>query len=205
MNNQLYAITAPGNNRCLTEQVVSAIKGGCRLFQYRDKSNDISKRLQEASQLSELCLEHNCNLIINDDVALAQTVSAAGVHLGQGDTPLEKARNILGEQAIIGITCHNSILLAQKAQQQGANYVAFGRFFSSSTKPDASQAPLPLLQEARSLISIPIVAIGGITLQNAPSVLQAGADILAVSHSLFQSDNIQSQAEQFCELFQSEK
>ena len=144
MNNKLYAITdsqlLPSDT--LFTGVVAALKGGCKLVQYRDKSTDIARRQFEAKTLLGLCNQYQAQLIINDDVALAKDVGAHGIHLGQDDISPVAARIILGNQAIIGVTCHDSLELARKAIKDSANYIAFGRFFSSNTKPDARPAPI---------------------------------------------------------------
>ena len=199
----LYAITdsqlMPGE--LLLQGVTAALEGGCRVVQYRDKSTDKMRRQQEAEMLLEICREHEARLIINDDVELTKTIGADGVHLGQSDGSVLRARDYLGEGVIIGVTCHASIELAQQARSDSANYVAFGRFFPSNTKPDAPPAELALLREARiALGEIPIVAIGGINLENASSVLEAGADLVAVSHSLFASPDISAHARKFNQL-----
>jgi thiamine-phosphate pyrophosphorylase len=196
----LYAITdselMPGEQ--LYAGVEAALTGGCRLVQYRDKSNDQAHRLMQAQQLLRLCNRHHAHLLINDDMQLAHAVGAHGVHLGQGDGSPSAARALLGEDAIIGVTCHASLTLAEEAIAQGASYVAFGRFFQSQTKPDAPPAPLSLLQQARQRLGdVPIVAVGGITLSNAASVLNAGATMVAVSFSLFGATDIRRQAEAF--------
>jgi thiamine-phosphate pyrophosphorylase len=203
MNNNLYAITdsqlLPGDT--LFAGVSAALKGGCKLVQYRDKSADYARRLFEAKQLLALCNQHQAQLLINDDVSLAQEIGAQGVHLGQGDTNPVAARIILGSRAIIGVTCHDSIALAQQAIKDSANYIAFGRFFSSNTKPDARPAPTSLISDARKEFSnTPIVVIGGITLDNGKQLLDAGADMLAVCHSLFSAEDITAQAKKFIEL-----
>lgn len=203
MINTLYAITdsqlLAGDK--LFSAVKAALNGGCKLVQYRDKSNNHERRLVEAKTLLSLCNQHNAKLLINDDVSLAQEIGAHGVHLGQGDTNPVAARIILGSSAIIGITCHNSLTLAQQALKDSANYIAFGRFFPSSTKPDAHPAPLGLISEARTQFgNTPIVAIGGITLANGKQLLNAGADMLAVCHSLFSAEDITAQARKFIEL-----
>ena len=198
----LYAIT---DDTLLADRLVAAVTdalaGGCRLVQYRSKHTDAHHRLAEAQQLVQLCHTHNAHLIINDDVVLAKAVAADGVHLGQDDMLLTEARRILGTQAIIGITCHNSLALARAAQQDGANYVAFGRFFSSITKQSAPPADLSILRTAKQQLSIPVVAIGGITLDNAVSVLQEGADMLAVVGDLFSAKNITARAQAYAALF----
>lgn len=203
MISKLYAITdsqlLPGDT--LFSAVADALKGGCKLVQYRDKSTDQARRLFEAKSLVALCNQYQAQLLINDDVELAKNSNAHGVHLGQDDTNPVAARIILGNRAIIGVTCHDSLALAQQAIKDTANYIAFGRFFPSSTKPDASHAPISLISEARSkFANIPIVVIGGITLDNGRQLLDAGADMLAVCHSLFSADDITAQAKKFIEL-----
>lgn len=201
----LYAITDSQlmPNEKLFSGVEAALKGGCKLVQYRDKSDDHVRRLFEAKKLLALCNQYHAQLLINDDVSLAQEVGAHGVHLGQGDTNPVAARIILGSSAIIGVTCHDSLALAQQAIKDSANYIAFGRFFSSNTKPNARPAPLSLLTEARATFpNTMIVAIGGITTENAKNVLAAGADLIAVCHSLFAADDITAQAKNFIELKQ---
>lgn len=203
MNNQLYAITdaklLPGDK--LFDAVAAVLKNGCKLVQYRDKTSDKTRRSFEAKNLLALCNQYRAQLLINDDVALAQEIGAHGVHLGQSDTNPVAARIILGNRAIIGVTCHDSLELAQQAIKDSANYIAFGRFFPSNTKPDARPAPISLISEARKkFINIPIVVIGGITLNNGKQLLDAGADMLAVCHSLFSADDIADQAKKFIEL-----
>jgi thiamine-phosphate pyrophosphorylase len=200
LNNSLYAITdsqlMPAEKLFLG--VDAALKGGCRRVQYRDKSNNQVKRLSDALQLLALCNQYHAELIINDDVELCLAINAHGVHLGQGDGDVKAARQFLGETKIIGVTCHDSIDLAEKAVADGASYIAFGRFFSSNTKPDACPAPLDLLTQAKQRFpQIPVAAIGGITLENAPQILNAGADWIAVCHSLFSAENIEAQANLF--------
>ncbi len=200
----LYAITdnglLPGPR--LPEAVAAALRGGCRWLQYRDKSGDADKRRREAAALLNLCRRQGARLIINDDVELAAAIGADGVHLGQEDGDPAAARTRLGADAIIGVTCHDSLALARQAAADGASYLAFGRFFPSSTKPQARPAPLSLLREAKSeLGNLPLVAIGGITLDNAPQLIAAGADILAVCHDLFAAADIAARSRAFGELF----
>ena len=199
----LYAITdsilMPGEK--LFSGVGAALQGGCTFIQYRDKSQNTERRLSDAKKLLALCNQHNATLIINDDIQLAQQINAHGVHLGQGDGDVKAARILLGDGAIIGVTCHDSLELAEHAIADGASYIAFGRFFSSNTKPDARPASLDLLTQARAKFpNKMIAAIGGITPQNAQNVLSAGADLIAVCHSLFAADDIQAQAKLFTDL-----
>ena len=185
----------------LLEHVQQAIQGGAGIVQYRNKTKQTAIKEMTARSLLELCREHRVPLLINDDVELAANIGADGVHLGQTDTRLSDARQRLGAGAIIGITCHASLELATQAQQQGASYVAFGRFFSSQTKPDASPANIDLLRYAKKQLSIPICAIGGITTDNATTLIDAGADLLAVIHGVFGQDDIQKAAQSYAKLW----
>ncbi len=196
----LYAITdsqlLPGDK--LFSAVEAALQAGCKWIQYRDKSGDQKKRIQEAQQLAALCNRYQAALIINDDVQLAIAVNANGVHLGQEDGSPQAARELLGNDAIIGVTCHDSLVLAQQAVNDGASYIAFGRFFPSHTKPNAKSAKFTLISEVKTKFpNIPIVVIGGITLDNAHILLDAGADKLAVCHELFSATDVKHVAEKF--------
>ncbi|GAC1036426.1 thiamine phosphate synthase [Pseudomonas sp. No.117] len=201
----LYAITdsallADGR---LLPYVEAALQGGARLVQYRDKSSDANRRHDEAAALANLCRQHGAQLIINDDLALARALGV-GLHLGQEDGSLASARAELGADAVLGGTCHASLELAEAAAQAGASYLAFGRFFASSTKPDAPPAPLELLDQARSRFNQPLCAIGGVTLDNAPRLLEHGADLLAVVHTLFSAASageVERRARAFARLF----
>jgi len=199
----LYAITdsslTPGSD--LANQVARAIAGGASIIQYRDKQSAANKRYQQAGALSVLCRQHDIPLIINDDVELAAAVGAAGVHLGKTDATLSQARNRLGAKAIIGVSCYNELDRATAAAKSGANYVAFGRFFPSRSKPVAVMAEPALLQQARKLIELPIVAIGGITPDNGGPLIAAGADLLAVIHGVFGQADIQTAAAGYNLLF----
>ncbi len=196
----LYAITNNGQEH-LAHQVELALQGGVRIIQYRDKSTDREKRLAEAKGLLALCHRYPSYLIINDDVDLAAAIGADGVHLGRDDSDIASARKRLGDEAIIGVSCYNRLELALTAQEAGADYAAFGRFFPSNTKPHAVQAEIGLLRRAKQDLRIPIVAIGGITPENGASLIDAGADMLAVVHGLFGRQDILAAAEQFQQLF----
>ncbi|MCO6060041.1 thiamine phosphate synthase [Pseudomonas sp. MOB-449] len=201
----LYAITdsqllAGGK---LLPYVEAALKGGARLLQYRDKSSDEARRLREAEALGELCTRYGAQLIINDDAELAARLGV-GLHLGQGDGSLAAARALLGRQAIIGGTCHASLDLAATALKEGASYIAFGRFYNSQTKPGAPAATPDLLDQARQRFQLPIVAIGGVTLDNAPELIARGASMVAVIHALFGADSaaeVERRARAFSALF----
>jgi len=164
----LYVITPQyADVDVLLDQVRQALEGGARLVQYRDKSQDVALRFEQASELLELCRDFAVPLIINDDLRLADMIGADGVHLGRDDGSLREARLILGRDKLIGVSCYNDLALARIAQDGGADYVAFGSFFASVTKPQAVPAPLELLHQARRELRLPVVAIGGITLANA--------------------------------------
>lgn len=199
----LYAIT--DNYLIASQQLVTAveaaIQGGARIIQYRDKSTDNNQRFQQAQALHHLCQRYQVPLIINDNIALAQQVGAEGIHLGQADTKLTAARALLGNDMIIGISCHNQLALAQAAVAGGATYVAFGRFFPSLTKPNAVAAHLDLLHQAHQCLPCPIVAIGGITPINGKQLIAAGADCLAVIQGVFGQPNISAAAQRYAQLF----
>jgi len=202
----LYAITDPelmGDN--LIHKAQCAIEGGINILQYRNKTAPLEQQESEANALSALCKKNNVLFIINDNVELAIKVNADGVHLGQKDADIKQARQQLGKNKIIGITCHNKIELAQQAQKHGADYVAFGRFFTSLSKPSAPAADISIIKEAKKSINIPIVAIGGITHQFAPSLLNEGADILAVIQGLFGQEDILDSTQKFVKIIDSPK
>src|SRR5690606_1029719 len=139
-------------------------------------------------------------LIVNDDVVLAKSTGADGVHLGQHDGDVKSARGFLGPDAIIGVTCHGELALAEKAKTQGASYVAFGRFFPSLSKPAAPAAAIAVLTAAREL-GLPVAAIGGITPDNGRQLRDAGADLLAVIHAVFGQPDITAACRRFQPLF----
>ncbi len=201
----LYAITfeTEDTDRLLA-QVELALAGGVAAVQYRDKSADVARRHEQASELVALCRRFGVPLIVNDDLRLADLTDADGVHLGREDGTLREARIILGKHKIIGATCYQSLDLARAAQSQGADYVAFGSFFPSPTKPAAPRADLALLQQAADAIQVPIVAIGGITLANAPQLLDAGADSLAVLSAVFDAPDVRAAARDLNQLFETE-
>ncbi len=201
----LYAITDSGlcPDASLSQQVELALAGGCRVVQFRDKRADRDLRLELAGRLLTLCRQHQALLLINDDVLLARDLGAHGVHLGKDDSDPGFARAQLGDEAIIGVSCYNRLELALEAVQQGVDYVAFGRFFPSRTKPGAVQAEAGLLRRARTLIDLPLVAIGGITPENGAPLIAAGADMLAVIHGVFGQPDIAAASRRFSDLFNS--
>ena len=202
----LYAITPCSSIQSLSTSELLArtrqvLEGGARIIQYREKQHPEELQQEQASEIKLLCEEYGVTLLINDDVSLAETVDADGVHLGQEDASLHEARRRLGKEAIIGISCYNQLDLARQAEEEGADYVAFGRFFSSSTKPDAVQADMELLKQALSELSIPVTCIGGITPDNAKLLVSAGADMLAVIEGVYGAENITEASRQITGLF----
>ncbi len=200
----VYAITDEAllTAALLCERVQAALEAGLSLLQYRNKQSPWAERVAQCQDLKTLCEKFQTPFVINDDVDLCLQVGADGVHLGQGDARLRSARQRLGDSAIIGITCHNNLSLAQDAESQGASYVAFGRFFPSSTKPVAPPATLQDLRQARAQLRLPIVAIGGINAENGVTLIDAGADMLAVIHYLFATPDVYTRTRQLNSLFQ---
>lgn len=197
----LYVITPDEQDTMeLLRKVSLALLGGARLLQYRNKAANDAMRLEQARVLRELTREFDVPLIINDDVMLAHGVAADGVHLGSADGSPIDARAVLGSGKLIGMSCYNRMESAHEAVSQGADYVAFGSFFSSTVKPDAVAATPDLLRQARREIAVPLVAIGGITLHNGSQLLKAGADALAVISAVFSVKDIQGAARQFASL-----
>lgn len=203
MPNGLYAVadTSVLGEDAMVPAVGLAIAGGATAVQLRAK--DIDPGLLEwlAVDLLHLCRGLEVPLIINDDVDLAQRIGAAGVHLGKDDMAVTEARARLGSEAIIGASCYGSLDNALRARDTGATYVAFGRFFPSSTKPFAVQADPALLTEAKRRLDLPIAAIGGITPANAPRLIEAGADLLAVVQGVFGQRDVRAAARQLAQRF----
>ncbi len=197
----LYAVTPDiANTALLCQMVEAALQGGASVVQYRNKVADKNLQFIQAKALLKICQQYQIPLIINDNLMLAKMIGADGVHLGASDGEVSVARETLGADKIIGVSCYNQILLAVSAAEQGASYVAFGACFASNTKPNAPTTSLALFDEAKQL-NIPIVAIGGIDLQNAHLLKAAGANAIAVVNALFASKNITQTATEFKHLF----
>ena len=201
----LYAVTPEQHDTdTLLRQVCEVLRGGGRLIQYRDKNSDPAKKLARARALKDLCVEFQARLLINDDVALAERIGADGVHLGKDDGDPRAARARLGQTAIIGVSCYGDLARAQAAERAGASYVAFGAVFSSPTKSSATPVGLEVLTRARSVLALPICAIGGVDLANASAVIAAGADLLAVISELFSAPDIAARSAAFQSLFKDQ-
>ena len=198
----LYAITPDEpDTDVLAAKVQQALDGGARLIQYRNKLADTPMRYAQSLGLLALCRPHNVPLIINDHLDIALTIEADGVHLGAEDGDLAAARRALGPNKLLGASCYNRFDLAVKARDAGADYVAFGAAFASSTKPQAVSATLELYARAKAELGIPVVAIGGITTTNAGALIDAGVDAIAVITDLFNARDITATARQFSQLF----
>lgn len=198
----IYAITDCVNttDQELLEKSNNILKTGVALFQYRNKEPDQQKKKKLALELQSLCHQHNTPFIVNDDITLAKDISADGVHLGKDDADIHMAREILGS-VMIGISCYNDINRAIAAQNSGADYIAFGSFFPSLTKPDAKKADINLVKKAKLSLSIPIVAIGGITPENGKQLVDVNIDYLAIISGLYSVSDTITATQSYNDLF----
>ena len=198
----LYAVTPDEpDTGLLARKVRKALAGGARILQYRNKSANAAVRREQGTALLALCREARIPFVINDDLDLAGTIGADGLHLGREDAPIAAARAQLGKDRLLGVSCYDRLELALAAREAGADYVAFGSAFPSATKPGATRAPLSLYREAKARLGSPVVAIGGITTENAQSLIDAGADAVAVISALFDAPDIEAAARAFSRLF----
>jgi thiamine-phosphate pyrophosphorylase len=200
----LYAVTPDtASTARLVAQVEAAIAGGARMIQYRNKAAGSALRLTQARALLAVCRRQGVPLIVNDHLDVALEIDADGVHLGSDDCPVRAARSRLGASRMLGVSCYAFLQNAVTAELAGADYVAFGSFFASAVKPGAARAPLSLLHEAKRVLTVPVVAIGGITQHNAAQLLEAGADAVAVISAVFDAENVKLAARQFDDLFRA--
>jgi len=201
----LYAITPDLDDTAeLHRRVEACLQGGASVVQYRNKVAGPELRREQAADLLALCRAHRASLIINDHIELCLDIDADGLHVGSDDYPaggLTQLKAALGEHKLLGVSCYNRLELAQQADRQGADYIAFGSCFDSGTKPAAVRASLELFSKARHVMHIPVVAIGGITTSNAVQAVEAGADAIAVINALFAAEDITATARQFSNLF----
>jgi thiamine-phosphate pyrophosphorylase len=201
----LYAITPEGLSAAtLLARVEAALSGGAAVIQYRDKRPDETRRAEAARALLGLCRRFGACLLINDDLPLALAVDADGVHLGAADGDLRAARQALAPGRLLGASCYADFERARAAVAAGADYVAFGAVYASSTKPSAQRAPLSLFARCRSELRLPACAIGGITVDNAAPLLAAGADMLAVISDLFEAPDVAARAAAYHQLFEEQ-
>ena len=197
----VYAITPELEDTArLLARVSAALAGGIRLIQYRNKTGSARLRRSQCEAMLESVRAVDGTFIINDDAQLAADVGAHGVHLGRDDATIAQARRLLGPDRIIGVSCYNSLDRAREQERAGADYVAFGSFYPSVTKPDAVAASLDLLSSARTQLTVPVVAIGGIDRSNAVRLLDGGADAVAVLSALFSVDDTEQEARAFTRL-----
>jgi thiamine-phosphate pyrophosphorylase len=200
----LYAVTPDlDDTALLLKQAEAALKGGVSLLQYRNKTASYALKREQASELMWLCDDYDVPFIINDHVLLCVELDAHGVHMGGTDGDIVAARRLLGAHKLIGASCYNKLALAEQAKEQGADYIAFGACFDSGTKPAAVRAPLELFSQAKSH-GLPMVAIGGITAENAAEAINAGADSIAVINALWSAPDITEAAQNFSNLFQQD-
>lgn len=195
----LYAITN-GPRPDLLEAAAAALRGGAVMLQYRDKTQDAPRRRAEARALMKLCADVGALFVVNDDIALARACDARAVHLGADDGDIATARRELGMDVVIGVSCYDDLERARRLADAGADYLAFGAFFPSSTKPGARRADPALLRESAAF-GLPRVAIGGITADNAAPLVAAGADYLAVISDVFGHADTCAAARRFAPLF----
>lgn len=199
----LYAITPDlADTRELLRRSRAALAGGARVLQYRNKTADAALRREQATALQALCASAGAPLIINDHLELALECGAAGLHLGSEDGDIAAARARLGPQRLLGASCYDRIELAEAAIAAGADHIAFGSFFPSTVKPGAVRPPVDLIIRAKSRFRVPVVAIGGITPHNAPQLIAAGADAVAVISAVFGAADITAAAREFQSLFE---
>ncbi|MFZ5557051.1 MAG: thiamine phosphate synthase [Pseudomonadota bacterium] len=200
----LYAITPDTEDTpMLLAKVEAALRGGTRWLQYRSKRTDVDARVRQARALRQLCTRHGARLIVNDDADLALAVDADGVHLGAADGSIAETRRRLGPDRVIGASCYDRLDLAERAVGEGADYVAFGSVFASAVKPGAVRAPLTLLSRARGQLDVPIVAIGGVSADNAGAAIAAGAHAVAVISAVFDAPDVEAAARSIVQLFAS--
>jgi thiamine-phosphate pyrophosphorylase len=199
----LYAITPDGlDAQTLAARLEAALQGGVRIVQYRDKTSPAATRREIAGALQALCRRYGARFVVNDDLALALALGADGVHLGGDDGDLAAARRALGPDKLLGASCYADFELAGAAAAAGADYVAFGAVYPSPTQPLAPPAPLHLFSRCRDELGLPACAIGGITLDNAPALIAAGAGLLAVISDLFAARDVAARALAFARLFE---
>ena len=202
----LYAITDTANldSEIMLARTEEILRAGARLLQYRNKQADENTRITEAEELHTLCRHYSVPLVINDDIALAIQTGADGIHLGKTDSTIADARERLGNKVMIGCSCYNDLDRAQQASKSGADYIAFGAFFSSPSKPDAAHATPDIIQTAKQRFKLPVVAIGGITPENGQSLIEAGADMLAVISGIYASETPFNTTSKYINMFKTE-
>jgi thiamine-phosphate pyrophosphorylase len=199
----LYAITDTHliPRERFVDTVEAAVRGGATMVQLREKDTPLEEVKRLAQEILAVTRRHGALLIVNDHPAVAKEIGADGVHVGREDPPVEEARALLGPEAIIGASCYGEVARAVAAEQAGADYVAFGTPFPSPTKAKRTDISLGIFQEAKQRVHVPVFAIGGITLANAPQVIKAGADGIAVVSGVFAASDVEGAARALAQLF----
>ncbi len=188
----------------LLNKTESILRVGVALFQYRNKTEDKKNKKELAVMLQALCEQYKTPFIVNDDLKLAKEIAADGIHLGQHDTNIDTARRVLGDK-IIGVSCYDDFNRAIFAEKSGADYIAFGSFFPSITKPDAAKANIDLIIKSKEKFNIPVVAIGGITQENGKKLINAKVDYLAVINGIYSSEDAATSILAYNNLFMTYK
>lgn len=200
----LYVITderlTPYDGDQILQKITSALRGGAKLVQLRDKTKKDEELVEIAIKIKEICHNFEAFFIVNDRPGLAKLVDADGIHIGRDDLPIEIVRRELPDK-IVGVSCYGDIKRAIEVQNKGADYVAFGSLFPSPTKPQSEVIPLEILKEARNLLDIPICAIGGITLDKAEEIIKSGAQMIAVISDIWLASDIEKRAREYEILF----
>lgn len=191
-------LTKPDNQTM--DMIESALIGGAKILQLRNKKSDDYELFDLASSIKELCKKYDSLFIIDDRVTLAKKIQSDGVHIGKFDVKLKDIREDL-KDFIIGVSCYGNVNYAKNMEVQGADYVAFGSFFHSPTKPESNIVPLDTISKAKEIITVPICAIGGITLENAPLLVNQGVDMLSVISDIWQNQDIITRAKNYTQLF----
>lgn len=202
----LYVITSEQHvaSGSLPEVVEQALIGGAAVVQYRDKRPSRPPVDDQLMEIHGLCRDYGALMIINDDVELARSVNADGVHLGKDDMAVAHAREYLRSNKVIGVSCYNDTQCVESMIQSGADYIALGSFYSSATKPQATEVSIDTLKHVRQMTDLPLVAIGGITAENGSALVEAGADMLAVVNGVFGHEDITGAARDISALFLSQ-
>ena len=185
------------------ETVEAAVRGGATMVQLREKETPREEVIHLAREVLAVTRRYGALLIVNDHPAIAREVGADGAHVGREDPPVAEARAMLGPEAIIGASCYGDVARAVAAEQAGADYVAFGTPFPSPTKPKRTDISLGIFQEVKQRVKVPVFAIGGITIENAPQVIDAGADGIAVVSGVFAAPDVEAAAQALAQLFSS--
>ncbi len=181
------------------DRVEQCIYGGAAVIQLREKHLSDQELLPYACILQEICTHYDVAFIINDRISLAHRINADGVHIGRNDQQFTAVRRYLGSRSLIGVSCYRNIYKAIHLQSLGADYVAFGSLYSSTTKSDASRCPISVISKAKHALDIPICAIGGINTQNIRNVIHTGADMYATTHSVFNASDPRAAANNLCQ------